>query len=238
MSDDEYERRDGTGDRLKDLPRRERPRERLLNNGPKALSTPELLAIVLGSGSREETVLELSRRLLKKFGSLRGLSGSGVRELQELRGIGPAKATQLRASLTLADRLAREQIDDSVDLSSPEAVFQYFHVSLRDRKKEVFLLLNLDGKNRLMEKKKISEGTLTSSLVHPREVFRPAIRGAAASVLFVHNHPSGDPTPSDEDIDITDRLVEVGELVGIPVIDHVIIGDSEYRSFQELGLIS
>ncbi len=223
--------------KIKDLPRKDRPRERLLNEGPKKLSNPELLAILLRTGSKGENVVTLAGRLLKRFRSLRELSGATIQELQDIHGIGPAKSAQILAGITLARRMSREQLQDQEDLSSPEKVHELLSIDLRDRKKEVFVLLMLDGKNRLIERVDVSEGTLTSSLVHPREVFRPAIRASAAAVIFAHNHPSGDPVPSSEDIEITERLVDVGELVGIPVIDHVIIGGNDYRSFDELNML-
>jgi len=223
--------------KIKDLPQKDRPRERLLNDGPGSLSNPELLAILLRTGTRGENVISLAGRLLKRFQSLRKLSDASIQELQEIHGVGPAKSAQIQAGITLARRMSEEQLQDREDLSSPEKVHQLLRVDLRDRRKEVFVLLMLDGKNKLLERVDISEGTLTSSLVHPREVFRPAIRASAAAVIFAHNHPSGDPVPSSEDIEITERLVEVGDLVGIPVIDHVIIGEDDYRSFDELNLL-
>lgn len=223
--------------KIKDLPQRDRPRERLLNEGPEHLSNAELLAILLRTGSRGENVVTLAGRLLKRFQTLRNLSDATIQELKDIHGIGPAKSAQILAGITLAHRMSKEQVGEKEDLSSPSKIYELLRVELRDRKKELFVLLMLDGKNRLIERVDISEGTLTSSLVHPREVFRPAIRSSAAAVVFAHNHPSGDPTPSKEDIQITERLVDSGEILGIEVLDHVIIGDDGYRSFDELDLI-
>lgn len=223
--------------KIKDLPQKDRPRERLLNEGPHQLSNTELLAILLRTGSQGQNVVTLAGRLLKRFQSLRNLSEASIQELKEIHGIGPAKSAQILAGITLAQRMSKEKVGEKEDLSSPEKVFELLRVDLRDRMKELFVLLMLDGKNRLIERVDVSEGTLTSSLVHPREVFRPAIRSSAAGVIFAHNHPSGDPTPSKEDIQITERLVDAGEILGIEVLDHVIIGDDGYRSFDDLDLV-
>lgn len=221
--------------KIKDLPRQERPRERLIDKGAENLSSSELLAILLRSGSSGKSALSLANQLLKKYGSLRSLAETSAEELQEFRGIGPAKSAQLSAGLTLALRLAREEVLEKPKFEDPESVYNYLRLELRDLKKEVFIALLLDGKRKLINREQISQGTLTSSLVHPREVFRPAIRSSAAALIFVHNHPSGDPEPSEEDLKITDRLVEVGNIVGIQVLDHIIIGKRSFKSLKELG---
>ncbi len=223
--------------KIKDLPQKDRPRERLLNEGPEQLSNSELLAILIRTGSKGQNVVTLAGRLLKRFETLRNLSEASVQELKEIHGIGPAKSAQIQAGITLAHRMSKEKIGEKEALSSPEKVYELLHIDMRDRNKELFVLLMLDGKNRLIERVNVSEGTLTSSLVHPREVFRPAIRSSAAGVIFAHNHPSGDPAPSKEDIQITERLVEAGDILGIEVLDHIIIGDNNYRSFDDLDLI-
>lgn len=237
MSEDPYDASHRDSSRIKDLPPRERPRERLLRMGPDVLSTPELLALLIGSGTSNESALGLARRLLGEAEDIRQLANFSTHQLKEIRGIGKAKAARLRAGFALAERFTEAPAGERKDLSSPEKVYDLLHLELRDMKKEQFVLLILDGKNKLMERRRISEGTLTSSLVHPREVFKPAVRASAAGVIFVHNHPSGDPAPSQEDLEVTERLEEASEILGIPIMDHVIIGADGFRSFRELDLI-
>lgn len=223
--------------KIKDLPEQERPRERLMEYGASNISTSELLAILLRSGSEGKSALTLANQLLEKYGSLRSLSNATIEELQDIRGIGPAKASQLEAGITLAVRLAKEQKQEQPQFESPDSVYQYVRLEIRDAKREIFMSLMLDGKKKLIRQEHISKGTLTSSLVHPREVFRPAIRSSAAALIFAHNHPSGDPSPSKEDIDITERLRDVGELIGIRVLDHIIVGDQTYTSLSQQNYV-
>lgn len=211
--------------------RRIRPRERFLSNGQDALSDAELLALVLGErAGRQRSARELAERLIDEAGSLRGLGRLSVTELARIRGIGPAAAVRILASLALAHRFAAEVLEPGTAFRSSRDLFAYFHSKLRDRKREEFLAVLLDGKNRFLREVGISVGSLTASIVHPREVFLPAIRESAGAVVLVHNHPSGDPTPSPEDLEVTRRLVDAGEILGIRVLDHLIIGETSYTS--------
>lgn len=222
---------------LKDLPEEERPRERLVAKGPGALSDAELLAILLRSGSSSESAVELAKRLLTKFGDFRQLGGLSVEELRKVKGIGPAKAAEIKAAMEIAKRYAALEAKTGPRFSSALAVYQYFQPKLRDEKTEQFWLVMLDSKNRMIREEMISRGSLTASLVHPREVFKAAISASAVAVVAVHNHPSGDPSPSLDDKSLTERLVETGELVGIRVHDHVIIGENTFFSFADKGIL-
>jgi DNA repair protein RadC len=223
---------------IKDWPEDERPRERLLRYGPDALSNAQILAILLRIGSEDETAMDLARTLLNRFGTLRALESASLAELCGIKGMGPAKAAQVKAAFSLSKRLMAEPVDKKDPFKTSQDVYRFYSVRMDGLKKEVFICALLDGKNRPFKDITISEGTITSSLVHPREVFGPAIKEAAVSVLFVHNHPSGDPTPSKEDIEITKRLVKTGELIGIGVLDHIIIGNNgDYVSFLDKGLL-
>ena len=220
---------------LKDLPEDERPRERLVAKGAQSLSDAELIAILLRSGSSGESAVELARRLLTKFGDFRQLGSLSVRELRKVNGIGPAKAAEIKAAMEIAKRYAGLEAKVGEQFSNSSTVYRYFRAKLGDEKTEQFWLVMLDSKNRVINERMISQGSLTSSLVHPREVFKEAIRESAAAVIFVHNHPSGDPSPSGDDAGLTSRLAETGELVGIRVLDHVIIGEKTFYSFAEDG---
>ncbi|WP_432822557.1 RadC family protein [Trichloromonas sp.] len=225
--------------KIKDWPEDERPREKLLKNGADTLSEAELLALVLrtGDAASQTSAVDHARLLLARFKSLRGLALATVAELCEIKGIGPAKAAELQAVCELARRFGIETMRPGDRYTSSTEVYQHFHERLRDYRKEVFIALLLDSKNRLLCEVQISEGSLTASIVHPREVFAPVVRESAAAVLFVHNHPSGDPTPSREDLEITTRLREAGELMGVRVLDHIIIGSGQYVSFVDRGLM-
>jgi len=225
--------------KIKDWPEGERPREKLLRNGPEHLSDAELLALVLrtGDAASKTSALDQARQLLTRFGTLRQLAQARVGELCSIKGIGSAKAAELQAVFELARRFQGEALPAGVRFTHSEEVFRHYQGKLRDYKKEVFYVLLLDNKHRLIRDVRVSEGSLTASIVHPREVFMPVVRESAAAVLFVHNHPSGDPTPSREDIEITARLHQAGELMGIRVLDHVIIGSETYVSLMERGLM-
>lgn len=222
---------------ITEWPEGDRPREKLLTHGPELLSDAELLAIVLrtGDGTSGKTALDHARQLIKKFETFRGLASAATAELCDLKGIGPAKAAAVKAAMEISRRYATERLSQGKTFSHSNDVFAHFHQRLRDKKKECFFILLLDSKNRAMREERVSEGTLTSSLVHPREAFTPAIRESAASLILVHNHPSGDPTPSREDEEITRRLVEGGKLLGIGVLDHIIVGQGRYYSFADEG---
>lgn len=225
---------------IRDWPEDERPREKLLKRGAAALSDAELLALVLrtGDAAAGKSAIDLGRELLERFnGNLRELAQAELNELQQAKGLGLAKAASIKAAFTLGSRFQARRLETLERFTSPAQVFDFFHHELRDNRKELFLTLLLDGKNRITRKVQVSEGSLNQSIVHPREVFAPAVRESAAAVIFIHNHPSGDPTPSREDREITRRLKEAGELLGIKVLDHIIIGDGRYYSFVESGLL-
>ena len=219
-------------------PEDERPRERLIKLGASGMSNAHLLAIILRTGGRDKSAIGLARELLLYFGTLQELDGAASAEFSDIKGMGPAKTAQLKAAFELGRRLLRSGNKTSAKnpfFKNSREVFEYYRPLFYGLKKERFLCALLDTKNRIFKENVVSEGTLTSSPVHPREVFRDAIKEAAASVLFVHNHPSGDPSPSRDDIDITKRLVETGNVVGIKVLDHLIISDGKYLSLMEKG---
>jgi DNA repair protein RadC len=220
-----------------DLPISERPRERLFKLGSEALSAQEILALILGRGIKGESVIETSQKLLSRFGNLKGIAHASVEELTQTRGIGPAKAAQIKASLELSKRLEADVGDKPKPvLKSPEDVAAVVRSQLKGKKKEHFLVLCLDTRNRLINHKLVSIGSLDTSIVHPREVFKEAVSSSAASVIFVHNHPSGDPEPSKEDVELTKRLAKAGEVIGIDVLDHIIVCDNNYLSLKAKNL--
>ena len=223
---------------IKDWPEDDRPREKLAKLGPEALSNAELLAIILRTGSKGESALDHARTIISNYDSFKKVEMASMSELRKIiKGIGPAKFAQIKAVFEIAKRYSAEKIEVGEQFQSSRQVYNHFHESMRSKKKEVFIAMLLDGKNKMIRDVRISEGSLTSSLVHPREVFNPVIKDSAAGVIFVHNHPSGDPTPSREDKDITRRLKEVGELIGVKVLDHVIIGNGRYMSFADEGML-
>ena len=213
------------------------PRERLLAQGSASLSDAELLALLLRTGARGRSAAQLAHDLLAANG-LAALAEAAPAELARVRGVGPAKAAGIVAALELGRRLAARPLRRGDRIGSPEDVFRHFHARLRDAPVEQFHVVLLDARHRVMRSVLSSQGTLTASLVHPREVFRPALREGAAAVVLVHNHPSGDPAPSPEDRELTRRLEGAGRLVGIPVLDHVIIADRGYASLREEGLLA
>jgi DNA repair protein RadC len=220
-----------------DLPLSERPRERLLKLGSEALSAQEILALILGRGIKGESVIEISQKLLSRFGNLKGVANASVEELMQISGIGPAKAAQIKAAVELAKRLESDVGEESKPmLKSPEDVAAVVRSQLKGKKKEHFLVLCLDTRNRLINCKPVSIGSLDTSIVHPREVFKEAVSSSAASVIFVHNHPSGDPEPSKEDVELTKRLAKAGEIIGIDVLDHIIVCDKSYLSLKAKNL--
>jgi len=214
----------------------DRPRERLDAMGPEALSDAELLSLLLRTGSRGVGALSVAARLLERHGGLHGLARASRGELAATPGIGPAKQAALRAAIEVGRRLAAGRLAPGTALRGPADVFRHFHPTLRDAPHERFLVVLLDGRHRLLRHEMVSQGTLTASLVHPREVFRPALRESAAALVLVHNHPSGDPAPSAEDREVTARLVRAGELLGVPVLDHVVVAERGYTSLRETGL--
>jgi len=225
---------------IKQWPEDERPRERLLKLGADGLSTAELIAIIIKTGGKDKSAIGLARELLVRFRELKDMEDASSAEFLTIKGIGDAKIAQLKASFELGRRLLQKEQDlrqQGYPFKNSREVYEYYRPRFFGLKKERFLCSLLDSKNRIFRETVVSEGTLTSSLVHPREVFRYAIKEAAASVLFVHNHPSGDPDPSRDDIEITKRLVETGRVIGINVLDHIVISDGKYVSLMEKGYI-
>jgi DNA repair protein RadC len=222
---------------IHDLPVSERPRERLQKFGSESLSAQEIIALILGRGISGESVMVTAQRLLSQFGSLRAIAGASLEELSQVKGIGLAKASQIKAAFELANRLeSYSEVSQKPIVKTPEDVVDLVKARLKGKKREHFLVVSLDTRSRLIKVSQISVGSLDSSIVHPREAFKEAISASAASVVLVHNHPSGDPTASDDDIKLTKRLVESGELLGIEVLDHIIIGDKSYLSLKREGL--
>jgi DNA repair protein RadC len=219
-------------------PLSERPRERLLRNGPVALSDAQLLAILLRAGRKGVSAVEVAMDLLQQLDGLQGLSNRSVEELCRISGVGPAKAAQLKAAIELGKRVLATPLSSGTKIASSADLFHHYYPLLRDLRHEVFKVVLLDAKHAIIREATVSEGSLTVSIVHPREVFNLAVRESAAAVIFVHNHPSGDPSPSEEDRVLTTRLVAAGELLGIQVLDHLVIGDGRYTSFADQGWVS
>jgi DNA repair protein RadC len=222
---------------MEEWPLGERPRERLYTSGADALADAELLALQLGSGRRGKTAVDVAHEMLAAYGSLAGVAAREVTELARRPGIGRAKAARLASAFELTRRLRARTPGVRIVLSSPAEVYAAFGPLMEDLRQEVFRLALLDAKNGLLRDLVISEGTLSASLVHPREVFRPAIVEAAASIILLHNHPSGDPEPSREDVRLTRQLVECSRLMDLRIHDHVVIGRGRYVSFAEKGMI-
>lgn len=229
------------GLRLKDQPLNERPRERLVARGPDALSHAELIAILLRTGLKGTNVVQVGQRLVRKYGSLNALALATVDELKQIPGIGRDKATTLVAAFALAKRMEQERREDSPVLDNPATVVDFMRETNRLQKVESFQVLLLNTRKRLIRAEEISQGLLDTILVHPREVFRAAITANAAAIILIHNHPSGDPAPSEADIKVTRDLIRAGQLLKIEVVDHVIIGRAtsertkDYSSLRELG---
>jgi DNA repair protein RadC len=220
---------------LKHVPAEERPRERLRNLGAGALSNAELLAILLRTGNRNESVLHLSERLLTEAEGIRNLYGMSIDEMMSLPGIGEAKAILIQAALELGRRVGAHTTQNTVIIRSPKDAADLMMEEMRNLKQEHFVCLFLNMKNAVIGKETVFVGSLNSSIVHPREIFRSAVKRSAASVICLHNHPSGDPVPSPEDIAVTQRLVDAGNLMGIDILDHLIIGEKVYTSMKEKG---
>jgi DNA repair protein RadC len=228
---------EGSSLMIRDFPQNERPRERLVSEGPTSLSNQELLAILLRTGSKKESVIQLANKLLIQFEGLRLLKDATIEELSSIKGIGETKATQIMAALELGRRMGRLQYDDRYVIRSPEDGANYMMEEMRFLSQEHFVCLYLNTKNQVLHRKTIFIGSLNASIVHPREVFKEAFKRSAASVICLHNHPSGDPSPSKEDIEVTKRLSECGKIIGIELLDHLIIGDQKYVSLKEKGYV-
>jgi DNA repair protein RadC len=224
---------------IREWPARDRPRERLQSAGAGALTNRELLGILIGSGTEGRSAVDVAGDLLQSAGgSLRRLAGYERAEMTAVQGIGPAVAARLSAALELGRRLAREGPLQRERIQGPKDVYERCAPGLRDLRQEEFHVLLVNTQNALLREVIITRGTLDTSVVHPREVFRAAIAESASAIILVHNHPSGDPVPSPEDRAVTSQLAEAGRLIGIPILDHIVIGDSSYVSFVESGLLS
>lgn len=222
---------------IKDLPIEERPRERLIKYGPEVLSNAELLAIIIRTGTKSESAINLANKLISSAEGLKFLSTSSVQELANIKGIGSAKASVIKASIELGKRLKGYRDFNTIKISSPQDAVGIVMEDMRYFKKEYLRVIFLNTKNIVIDVKDLSIGSLNASVVHPREIYSEAIRKSSSSIIVCHNHPSGDPTPSQEDINITKRLFEVGKLVGIDMLDHIIIGDGSYISLKEKSII-
>ncbi|TAK57979.1 MAG: JAB domain-containing protein [Bacteroidetes bacterium] len=242
MSDDNYStgKPNGSHTRILDWPEEDRPREKLIKQGADKLTDAELLAILIRTGTRNVTAVDIGKQLMKKFESLARLSNRSVQELirAKIPGLQQAKLISLAASFEIGKRIASQLNSQTKhSLYSPDVVASIYIPLMRDLKQEVFKILLLDTSNHLLRDVDITRGTLNSSLVHPREVFQPAIIEPAASIILLHNHPSGNPEPSADDMQVTKQLVEAGKIIGIPVHDHIIIAGNTYTSFAEKGIL-
>lgn len=220
---------------IRDVHIADRPRERLLRQGAESLSNQELVAILLRTGTKEKSVLMLANRVLSSFDKIQDLKYATVEEYMKVKGIGKAKAVQLLAAAELGKRMYRKHSEGRYTIRSPEDAASYLMTDMSSLTQEHFVVLFLNVKNEVLHKETIFIGSLNSSIVHPREVFREAVKRSAASIVCAHNHPSGNPSPSPEDIDVTKRLVDAGSLMGIELLDHIIIGDHQFVSLKEKG---
>jgi len=221
---------------IQHLPEEERPRERLLRHGSEAMATSELIAIILGSGMKGMPILQLAQEIVARFGCLKQLSEATVEELCQIRGMGTAKAIQLKASLCLGMRVSRHVASPKYRIENPLNAYNLVKDDIVHEKRELFVVILQDVKGYVITHQIVAIGTLSNALVHPREVFYPAVRHKAASIILVHNHPSGDPTPSQDDIVVTEQLIGVGRMMGIPVNDHLIVGAGRYVSLRQQGI--
>ncbi|MDO4745517.1 MAG: DNA repair protein RadC [Bacillota bacterium] len=223
---------------IRELPKREKPREKLMREGKEHLSNMEILSIIIGSGSGKRSAMELAADVLSadKEG-IRYLAECRPEELSQIKGIGKAKACEILAAVELGKRIATTPVEEKPIIKSSSNIAAIFMERMRYYKKEHFVSLMINAKGQIIEESEVSIGDLCSSTTHPREVFVDAVRRSAGSVIFVHNHPSGDPEPSETDISTTKRLMEAGEILGIPVLDHIVIGDGRYVSMRASGLM-
>ena len=230
-------KRKNRGGGIGEWPETERPRERLLKQGPDSLSDAELVAILLRVGRQEASAVDVAREILQRLQGVSGLVHCGLEEICGISGVGHAKAAQLKAAIELGRRAMAAPLSTGFRVTSSADLFTHFHPRLRNLRHEIFTTVLLDAKNAIIREAVVSEGSLTHSIVHPREVFQLAIRESAASIILLHNHPSGDPMPSQEDRLLTTRLIAGGQLLGIRVLDHLVIGDGRYVSFADQGWI-
>jgi DNA repair protein RadC len=222
---------------IKDIPEEERPRERLAKYGAEVLSNAELLAIILRTGTKYDSAINIANKLLNNSQGIRYLYESSFEELKCTKGIGTAKAAQIKAALELGRRLRTYKGSGNIYIKTPSDAADIVMEDIRYLKKECMKVILLNIKNMVISIKDVSTGSLNSSIVHPREVFVEAIKSSSASIIVCHNHPSGDPTPSQEDINVTKRIYEAGKIIGIDLIDHIIIGDGKYISLKEKNII-
>jgi DNA repair protein RadC len=221
---------------VREWPEFERPRERLLKEGAESLSDAQLLAIILRTGSNKKTVIDTAMELISRFGGLKGIEEASTKELKSFKGLGNAKIAQIKAAFELGRRVLSHTFQKQI-FNSASIVYNYFFPILNGLKKEVFITLLLDTKLKLIRHVKVSEGILNQSLIHPREVFKEAVKESAFAIILIHNHPSGDPTPSEQDIEITKKLKQASEILEISLLDHVIIGNGKYFSMKENKII-
>jgi DNA repair protein RadC len=222
---------------IRDVAKDDQPRERLLSEGAGSLSNTELLAILLRTGSKDESVLTLANRILYHFDGLRLLKDATIEEITGIHGVGIAKAAQLMAAFELGRRMVRLEYKQRYSIRNPEDCAKYMMEEMRFLQQEHFVCLYLNTKNQVIHRQTVFIGSLNASIVHPREVFREAFRRSAASIICLHNHPSGDPSPSREDIEVTKRLAECGKIMGVELLDHIIIGEHRFVSLKEKGYI-
>lgn len=218
---------------VSNLPADERPRERLKKYGPETMTTAELIAVILGSGTKGLSILQISHDIMARFETPQKLAEATLEELGQIKGLGPAKALQLKAAVSLGLRVSKHALPPKHRIDSPIHAYHLVKDELQNKKQELFIVILLNTKGHALGNHIVAIGTLSTLSIHPREVFYPAIRHKAASIILAHNHPSGDPTPSVEDIEITRTLADAGRLVGIPVGDHLIIGDNTYTSLRQ-----
>lgn len=220
---------------IRDVHIADRPRERLIRQGAQSLSNQELIAILLRTGTKQESVLHLANRVLHFIEQIQELKNATLEEIMSVKGIGQAKAVQLLAAVELGRRLSQQRTDEKFTIRSPKDAATYLMLDMTSLTQEHFVVLFLNVKNQILHKQTIFIGSLNASIVHPREIFREAVKRSAASIICAHNHPSGNPSPSSEDIDVTRRLLEAGQIIGIELLDHVIIGDHQFISLKEKG---
>ncbi|MDW0118104.1 DNA repair protein RadC [Sporosarcina thermotolerans] len=222
---------------IRDVHIADRPRERLIRQGAASLSNQELVAILLRTGTKEESVLLLANRILNSFDKIQDLKNATVEEMMAVKGVGQAKAVQLLAAAEIGKRIHRRHSEGRYVIKSPEDAAAYLMTDMSSLLQEHFVVLFMNVKNEVLHKQTIFIGSLNSSIVHPREIFREAVKRSAASIIVSHNHPSGNPSPSPEDIEVTKRLVEAGSIMGIELLDHIIIGDHRFISLKEKGFM-
>lgn len=224
--------------KIKEIPKNERPRERLIKYGASSLSNEDLLAILLKTGTKDKSAKDLANNLLIKLGSIKSLEDMNYHSLSKIKGIGEAKACTILTALELGRRI-NEDVNtlQNIQINSSEVVYKYFNNLFRHKKQEYFYAVYLDNKKKVIDSKLLFIGTLNYSIVHPREVFKEALMFSASSIICIHNHPSGNIEPSRDDIELTSRLVSVGKMMGIPIVDHLIIGCNNYYSFVDNGIL-